>query len=48
MDFGAIARDFERKILRPRKFCENFGRIEIARNLTRRSMPTLDTVLADL
>ena len=26
MNFGAIARDFERKILRPRKFFENFGR----------------------
>ena len=25
MDFGAISRDFERKILRPRKFFENFG-----------------------
>ena len=24
MDFGAISRDFERKILRPRKFFENF------------------------
>ena len=26
MNFGAIARDFERKILRPRKIFENFGR----------------------
>ena len=25
MDFRAISRDFERKILRPRKFFENFG-----------------------
>ena len=25
-DFGAISRDLERKILRPRKFFENFGR----------------------
>ena len=25
MDFGAISSDFERKILRPRKFFENFG-----------------------
>ena len=26
MDLGAISRDFDRKILRPRKFFENFGR----------------------
>ena len=37
-DFGAISRDFERKILRPRKFSKISVRnsLRIARNLPRR------------
>ena len=47
MEFGAIARDGERKIFRPPKNFENF-RAEFARNLTHDSMPTLGTDVGDL
>ena len=33
MDFGAISRDSERKILRPRKIFENFGRKSVANRM---------------
>ena len=38
MDFGAISRDFERKIWRPRKIFENFGR-KSAANRTQSHVP---------
>ena len=48
-DFGAISRDFGRKIVRPRKILKNFGpdRDEIRRaTACRRSVPCLGTSVA--
>ena len=39
-DFGAISRDFGRKIVRPRKICKNFG-LRSAANRTESHVPQL-------